>query len=244
MHDPLVVAFTIRRPWPSKPRRTRTGAPRWKLTVHGRGARRFLRPGNWSPFATIAGREFYWPALVTIWHREPGGRDSGEVCKHYHRWHDADGAWNAKPRRAWRWHVHHWHIQITPTQKLKRWLWTRCAECGRRLPYGYSPVSHQWDGDGPRWFRGETHTYHHECSNLVTLRRSRATDEDVIRWLVAELRGETNETEIEVLERLTDPSRIEGPGFTDKFHVRHRLVGLFPYERDGNYRLVKKGSGA
>lgn len=237
MHDPLVVAFEIRRPWPQHTSRLvarKPGDPRWKVTVHGRGWRRFLRLDNWSPFATIAGREFYWPALITIWHREPKGLDSGEVCKHRRERRDGTRVIS----RRWRWHVHHWHVQVHPTQKLKRWLWSRCAECGRRFPYGYSVVSHQWDSDGPRWFRGESGKYHHECSSLVSLRRGRDSDELLIRWLFEQLRSETNETEIEALERLTDPKATDRPAF----HITHRLVGLYPYERDDDYRLVKKAA--
>jgi len=60
MHDPMVVAFEIRRPWPRRRR--------------------------------LVGRR-YWPALITIWHVEPNGHDSGEVCKHSHRWQEPDGTW-------------------------------------------------------------------------------------------------------------------------------------------------------
>jgi hypothetical protein len=69
-------------------------------------------------------------------------------------------------RRWWnypRWHVHHWQIQLPWLQALKRWLFSRCAGCGRRFTFGYCPVSNQWDSDGPRWFRGEKSIYHHEC---------------------------------------------------------------------------------
>ena len=62
-----------------------------------------------------------------------------------------------------RWHVWHWRIQWDFAQHLKRWLFSRCATCNKRFPWGYYPVSTQWHGGGPRWFRGEAHTYHHEC---------------------------------------------------------------------------------
>ena len=61
MHDPMVVAFEIRRPWPERQARP-FGKTRWRF----RGA-----------FWNIAGRGLYWPGLVTIWHVEPEGRDSG-----------------------------------------------------------------------------------------------------------------------------------------------------------------------
>lgn len=77
MHDPLVVAFSVRRPWPRlRPEPARAGT-RWDWG-HGRGLG--WRP---SPFVTVAGRRFYFPPFLTVWHREPDGRDSGEVCAHW-----------------------------------------------------------------------------------------------------------------------------------------------------------------
>lgn len=65
-----------------------------------------------------------------------------------------------------RWHVHHWRIQIHPWQKLRRWLFSRCAACGGRFAYGESPVSHQWDSEKPKLFRGEVGIYHSRCSRI------------------------------------------------------------------------------
>lgn len=70
-------------------------------------------------------------------------------------------------RRPWykhpRYHVHHWKITIEPLLQLKRWLWSRCAGCGKRFRYGESPTTGQWDNDGPRWFKGEPNVYHGGC---------------------------------------------------------------------------------
>lgn len=97
--------------------------------------------------------EGYRKTLVTIWHRDPelGGDDSS--C-----WRERPSEW-----RGWRWHFWHWRIQFHPIQALKRWLFSRCAGCGKGFPWDYSPVSLQWNGTGPRWFRGEHAVYHHEC---------------------------------------------------------------------------------
>lgn len=65
--------------------------------------------------------------------------------------------------KAPRWHVWHWRIQIPFLQDLKRFLFSRCARCGKRFTWGYAPISNQWGGGGPRWFRGERDVYHHEC---------------------------------------------------------------------------------
>lgn len=147
MHDPLVVAFEIRRPWPKRQRRT-TG-PSWSWG-YGRGRR--WRPGA---FMNIAGVRLYWPALITVWHAEPGGADSGTVCK-----------WTSH----WRWHAHHWRIQVHPLQNLRRWALTRCAWCGgpsRRG--GRVNVSHQWDGPRGRWWQGAPGLYHQDCSLAKTV---------------------------------------------------------------------------
>ena len=62
-----------------------------------------------------------------------------------------------------RWHVHHWSIRVPLIQRLKRFLFSRCATCGKRFPWGYAPISSSWHGPGPRWFRGEEDVHHHEC---------------------------------------------------------------------------------
>lgn len=142
MHDPLTVAFEIRRPWPR----------RYKAR-------------------TVDGRELparhYWPALITVWHREPGGLDSGEVCR---------------PFGSWRFHVHHWRIQVHALQALRRRLLTRCAWCGGRSVKGDAVnVSHQWDGPRGRWWQGEPGLYHGDCS---AIHRAHATC--VCEWPVLE----------------------------------------------------------
>jgi hypothetical protein len=143
MHDPFVVAFEIRRPWP------RISRPR---TTDGRTLPAHL----------------YWPRLVVVWHREPGGNDAGEVCKRHTRYQDADGNWQFKFHRAWRFHLNHWKVQIPPLQELRRRVLTRCAWCGGRHHKG-DPVnvSHSWDGPRGRWWRGEPGLYHHDCSAIA-----------------------------------------------------------------------------
>jgi hypothetical protein len=62
-----------------------------------------------------------------------------------------------------RWHVHHWQIQIIPLRTFKRWLFSRCAVCGKRFSWGESPVAYGGDDAGPRWFRGEPNIHHAGC---------------------------------------------------------------------------------
>jgi hypothetical protein len=158
MHDPDVVAFEMRRPWPRRDRfyDAKPDQPRWSA------GRTF----------TLAGRGFRWPSFITVWHQEPGGRDCGEVCKHYRRWQDDTGQWQTKLLNGWRWHIHHWHLQVHPAQELRRRLLTRCAWCGgrhrKRDPVN---VSNQWDGPRGRWWQGEPNLFHHDCSMVERVHR-------------------------------------------------------------------------
>lgn len=176
MHDPLIVAFTIVRPWPQ-----RSGLPaanngkRWAVRLHhvhyddcaaeGCTGNPFpwWRLRSYGRFWRLAGREYYWPPLVTIWHREPGGADALSVCRQ--RWQDKNGQWHLS--RGWRWHVRHWHIQFHPAQNFRRWALTRCEWCGGRSRKG-DPVniSRQWDGPRGRWWRGEPGLFHQDCSSV------------------------------------------------------------------------------
>jgi len=120
-----------------------------------------------SVFWYVGPFELYWPSLVTIWHREPNGHDSGEVCKHSFRWQESDGTWRSKPNRAWKWHVHHWKIQVSPLQHLRRWALTRCEWCGGRSRKGdYVNCSHSWDRDRGHWWQGERGLFHQDCSSI------------------------------------------------------------------------------
>lgn len=152
MHDPLTVAFEIRRPWPQ----TAT----WRTEAAARTGTRWRIGGA---FWVVAGRGLYWPPLITVWHREPGGRDSLTVCGK--RRQRRDGAWSRG--RAWRLHVHHWRLQVHPLQELRRSLLTRCAWCGGRSVKG-DPVnvSSQWHRPRGHWWQGETGLCHLDCSNI------------------------------------------------------------------------------
>lgn len=145
MHDPLVVAFEIRRPWPKRWRHA--SGPSWKWG-YGRGLR--WRP---SAFMNVAGVRLYWPALVTVWHVEPGGADSGTVC-----------TWTSH----WRWHVHHWRFQVHPLQDLRRWALTRCEWCGGKSRKGGRVNVSRGGRERAPWWRGELGLYHRECMSADT----------------------------------------------------------------------------
>lgn len=158
MHDPKVVAFDIRRPWPQRKR-------------------------DWR------GRLF-WPSMFTVWHVEPDGHDALTICKYTGRW---------------QWHFWHWHIQWHFEQKLRRFLFERCEKCGHRYPWGYAPVSHQWDAPRSRWWRVEPRAFHHECSVVMNYRKQVELDAEIIRDLISEIGKGTGESVSTVVDRLTDP---------------------------------------
>lgn len=78
-------------------------------------------------------------------------------------------AWILRAERPWwkhpRWHLHHWKIQIHPLQSFKRWLFSRCEQCGKRFGWGESPIASSWYGTGPLWFRSERGIRHCSCSD-------------------------------------------------------------------------------
>lgn len=139
MHDPMVMAFAIRRPWPNIRKPHGTNPPCWQW--------------RWgSCFAHVAGRELYFPSLITVWHVEPNGEDAlrGE-CR----------------GTRWQWHVHHWHIQWDFLQNWRRRLLTRCEWCGGRSRKGDAVNhSHQWENRKQPWWRGERGLFHSDCSSV------------------------------------------------------------------------------
>lgn len=132
MHDPYVVAFEIKRPWPDG----RIGSHR------------------------------YWPAMVTVWHVEPGGHNSGAVCRR---------------TGAWKWHVHHYRVQVRPLQHLRRWALTRCAWCGGGSRKGDRVnISSSWNGVRSPWWRGEKELRHHDCSTVWHAHRKCLCDDPLL----------------------------------------------------------------
>jgi len=151
MHDLMVVQFQIRRPWPTVRRKTHNFNNGRRFAFRHTWAKWYKPWQGWSCFWKIGNRELYWPSFITVWHVEPGGRDSGSVCS----------------RKARRWHLHHWRIQVHLLQHLRRWALTRCEWCGGRSRKGDQVnVSHQWDRDRGQWWRGERGLFHGDCSAI------------------------------------------------------------------------------
>lgn len=68
-------------------------------------------------------------------------------------------------KRPWykhpRWHVHHWHIQFRPWQRLKRRYWDKCCVCGKRGFKG--GAMSDWDG---------TRIWHDHCDTSAKMPNS------------------------------------------------------------------------
>lgn len=156
MHDPLTVAFEIRRPWPRiEPYRTRRSAEtgiRWRLG---------------KPYPVFAGRGLSWPRLITIWHHDPSDYDTTTCPYSGH----------------WRLHVHHWRIQVPPLQQLRRRLLTRCAWCNGRSAKGDQVnFSNQWDGPRGRWWQGEPGLFHGDCSAIKSAHSTCVCEQPVLEY--------------------------------------------------------------
>lgn len=111
MDDPMILVFSIC--WPV-PKKEKPGA------IRSKSGRRIPHRKYWF--------DGYLPTLVDVWHVDPEKDGDEDSC---HAWRHRD----AKPRRLWL-HIHHWKVNIIPWRNLRRWLFTRCYVCGKRLPYG------------------------------------------------------------------------------------------------------------
>ena len=175
MHDPLTVAFEIKKPWKRKPDRWFPEGYReswvtiWHKDPEWGGSDDSC---GWFVPPLTAKEKAYVKRLVetpedNLKYWFPGDDDYDvkykltrifRLCKKVNR------PWYRHPR----WHIWHWCIQIHFIGKLKRYLFSRCEKCGKRFPWGYSPTAHGFGGHGPRWFRGEKGVYHHECASSGT----------------------------------------------------------------------------
>lgn len=134
----------------------------------------FTIPRPWPRRANWSTRRWYWPALVTVWHVDPETDGTDDSCGWFtNRW--------------WKFHVHHWRLQVHPWQALRRWLFTRCEFCGerfsrRRKDTGPNPIRKQVMWGPPqrrrkRVFQGERFLFHSDCCerfDALDLQRAKA----------------------------------------------------------------------
>ena len=226
MHDPMVVVCDIVLPIPVR-KWLATRGPRWCVKRMRRSNPENLgepvypwwRPAGWE--TVIAGTRIGLYQLGTIWHNEPRGADSGDICKNFDRLPDGR---IGRSLNAWRWHVHHWSIQIHPLQTVRRWLFDRCAECGHRFPFGYSPVTFSWDPQRPPWWKFlEPHgqLLHARCASLRSAQDNSTTDESIIRCLITEISMHDGVAEQETIKRMYRAWEFRGG---------YRLLSLFGLE--------------
>lgn len=176
MHDPLTVAWEIKRPWPAK-----TKSLKWRyyppiVTIWHRDPERRGSDDSCDWFGSRLSREEIDAArdLVT--------NEVDNLNPYFDGMHpdDVDMILTAQWRKARRYyaprpwwkhpkyHIHHWRPRVHAVLNFKRWAFSRCAGCGGRFRWGYAPVSYSWHGTGPQWFRGEAGVYHHPCSQKHT----------------------------------------------------------------------------
>jgi hypothetical protein len=73
---------------------------------------------------------------LDMWHREPGGHDSGKVCGQLPRRGLARAVWTAR-------HVRHLHLRWRPVLNVRHWITDRCDHCGQRFRWREAPYSYQ-----------------------------------------------------------------------------------------------------
>lgn len=165
MHDPTMLAFEIPAPWFTLSRYRPKGSPNWGVRVHrctnaenlGERCYPWYRPCGYTVF--IAARQAHLFTLVEVWHDEPGGADSGTVCKDRHP---------RGPRWAWR-HRAHLRWKFMPLVILRCRL-ERCDECHRRM-WKATRFATGWDAPG---------VLHDECHALRHVRWQR---EDLLKHI-------------------------------------------------------------
>jgi hypothetical protein len=149
--------------------------------------------------------------FVDVWHDDPKG-DRGYPC--------------GKNAPHWRWHVHHWKVNVTPWLKVRRWLFTRCDLCKRRFPMGYCPIGVSWHRPKPKAFQGEPGLFHEECLSLKE--KSREVSELRLFLKRASFdhvnRGGTYASFIETIA--SEDSKPEGVNDTVWWKMRYDLQGL------------------
>ena len=163
MHDPDVLALEIAVPIP-----VRSWSPA-KTPAWGVARRRFTGPADhpltgtpiepwWQPRAwsvRVASHSLRWWRVIEIWHSEPGGRDAGKVCGY-----PPDSelgltsvVWACRHRA-------HLRMTVLPYQRVKRWLFDRCDDCGKRFLWKQNRNGYQ----------SSDAVYHDACMSLRHVR--------------------------------------------------------------------------
>ena len=172
MHDPDFLILRAKVPVPAKSypvRSSRWAVRRRRYTAPSRSGQPMLpiwRPGAWD--VTAFGRHIVWWTVAEAWHHEPGGRDSGTVCKGHHGskedLHNLRWAWQHRAHITWR---------VRAFATLRSWAFQKgCAECGRRFAWREPRYGLGWDGPSA----------HRSCADLVHTRRQLDDATRVLRF--------------------------------------------------------------
>ena len=101
---------------------------------------------------------------LDIWHDEPGGHDSGEVCGRLPMAVGARLLWTVR-------HARHLHYRFWPYLNVKRWIVDRCDHCGQR--FRWKDARHSYQSTDKVW--------HDVC---MTLRHVRADLNDLTGYVL------------------------------------------------------------
>jgi hypothetical protein len=77
----------------------------------------------------------------------------------------------------WKYHVHHWKIQIPPLQQLRRKLLNRCEWCGGKGTDVNTTA--QWERQRSPFWQGERDLYHGECLSAKGAHRTCFCDDPI-----------------------------------------------------------------
>lgn len=106
------------------------------------------------------------PIRLDIWHDEPGGHDTHQVCGHPPRTRVARLLWTVR-------HARHLRYRWWPYLLIRRWIGDRCDGCGRRFLWRDSRNSYQ----------GTDKVWHDPC---MSLRHARGQLDDITNYLRGE----------------------------------------------------------
>lgn len=196
MHDPDFLAVEIHCPIPIRDRwasrRAREHGPQPMIvratgpTNHGTRVYPWWNLQGYRP--RIRNTVFRFPPLIEAWHHEPGGADTGTVCKGRH----------GNPRWVWA-HRAHLSWRLVPYRTARHML-ERCHDCRRRF-WRRARFGTGWDSPT---------TICNECHHIRRLR-------GIVADLAKYVRRENDTTEGWRVERAWLGAENEAPTMINHF---------------------------
>lgn len=129
---------------------------------------------------------------LDVWHCEPGGHDSGDICGHPPNRGLGRLVWTVR-------HAGHLRLRWWPYFKVKRWIVDRCDGCGKRF---------RFRRDARHSYQSSDKVWHEVC---MSLRHVRSQLDDFIAYARGE--GDSNARwRVEYrLRQLDEASNAEAP---------------------------------